>query len=458
MKTYGKHDNIRACRVTALAFTLVFVFIPLLCVYFATPVAAVPRAAVTAENIGIDTQHIKSAYLYNIENDFIICSYNADDAVYPTSTAKIMTGILAIEALSGRLKEKVTVTAEMLEGVGGNNIKLVAGEEISIESLLYAMLAGGANDAAQVLAILVAGTVDEFVAKMNRRAADLGAENTHYTNPSGVHNSEMYTTARDTVTIALEAYKLPLFMTITSTSKYVIDETNKSEFRSFYNKNFMVSSSGALKYYYKNAAGMNSGATSQGGYCLVTTAQREGLTYLAVVMGADVDEEKDKIYSYTEAATLLDYAFESYGNIKLIDSGSVICEIPVELSGTADYVTLVTADSMYMYLPTDTDLETEIKFSRKTSFDSLTAPVAEGAVAGVLTVMYHDEIIGNIDLVTTVAIARSEFLYTLEQIEDFATGRFFITFIISTVLLTVLYIFGKAIYLHRKTKHRGRYI
>ncbi len=439
-----------ALRLLALIFAVFFVFST------AVTASAASVGDAYASEIGIETSHIKGAYLYNIENDFTVLAYAADDTVYPTSTVKIMSGILVIEQLSSRMSEQVTVTAEMLDGVGGNTLtpSLKEGEIISIRDLLYAMLVGGANDAAHVLAVTVAGSVEAFVDMMNVRAAELGAVGTHYTNPSGIHDSEMYTTVSDTAKIALHAYSLPNFMEITSTTKYVIDETNLSEYRNVYNRNYLLSTSSVMKYFYTDAAGMNAGSTSLGGSCVVTTAQRDGLTYLAIVMGADTDEDNDIVYSYTECKKLLDYAFSSYGNIELVKEGEIICEIPVTLSGTTDYVTLVTKESMSMYLPTSTDLETEITRSYKTSFDSIEAPVAAGEVAGVMTVMYNGEIVGNIELITTVAVARSEFLYTLEQIKSFGTSRFFIATIIAAFVLTVLYVVFKAIYLHRKKTRR----
>lgn len=438
-------------RCTALVFAVFF-----LSVFLSQSVAAL-KGEVSADEIGIETEKIKGAYLYNIDNDLTITSYAESDTVYPTATVKIMSGILALEALSGRLYENVTITEQMLDGVGGNNIGLEVGEVISVESLLYAMLVGGANDAAHALAVLVAGSVEDFVVMMNQRAIELGATSTHYTNPSGIHHSDQYTTVADTVKIALAAYNTPLYMEITSTSKYVIPETNKNEYRNVYSRNYLISTSSVLKYYYADAMGMNAGSTSQGGNCLVTTAERNGLTYLAVVMGAETDAETDTIYSYTECIKLLEYAFASYANTEIVTAGEIICEIPVTLSGTTDYVTLVTKSSMSMYLPTSTDLETEIKKSFKTNFEALEAPVTEGQVAGVLTVMYKDEIVGNIDLVTTVAVARSEFLYTLEQIKAFATGRFFISSVIAAVVITVLYVIAKAVYLHRKNRRRKWY-
>ena len=413
------------------------------------------RDAATPEDAELATDKIQAAYLYNIENDFAALSYRVDEVVYPTSTVKIMVGIIAIEQLGNNLDEVITVTEDMLRDVSGNSVGFEVGEELTVESLLYALLVGGANDAAAILAVRIAGSVSDFVVMMNERAEELGAKSTHYTNPSGIHDDNMYTSVSDTAKIALAAYKMPLFMEMTSTSKYVIPDTNKSQYRNVYNRNSLVRPDS--RYFYDDAAGMNAGATSIGGYCVVTTAQRDGLSYLAIVMGADEDEENDVVYSYTEAAKLLDYAFESYANITLVEEGELITEIPVTMSGTTDYVQLVTAGSLTLYLPTSTDIEKEVTRSRKTNSDSLTAPVAEGQVAGVLTVLYNDEIVGNVDLVTTVAVARSDFLYTLEEIKSFATGRFFIAAVISAVVLTVLFVLGKAVYLHNKTKYRGRY-
>ncbi len=440
-------------RLLALSFACLFALLAA-----PVPVGAISsRDAATPDDVGLETEHIGGAYLYNIENDFAALSYNANETLYPTSTVKIMTGIIAIEQLGDKLSEVVTVTEDMLAEAAGNKIGFEVGEELTVEQLLYAMLVGGGNDAAHILAVRIAGSVDEFVGMMNRRALEIGANATHYTNPSGLHDYDMYTTVSDTVKIALEAYKLPLFMEMSSTSKYVIDKTNKSEYRNVYNRNYLVASNSVSKYFYPDASGMNSGSTAQGGYCLVTTACRDGLTYLAVVMGAGVDSEHDSIYSYTEARKLLDFAFNTYGNITIVKQGEVICDIPVTMSGTTDFVSLVTADSLILYLPKDADLEHEITQSRKTIYDSLTAPVAEGQRAGVLTIMYNDEIIGNVDLITTVAVARSEFLYTLERIKSFATGRFFIAALISAVVFTVIFVLAKAVYLHNKTKYRGRY-
>ena len=117
----------------------------------------------------------KGIYLYNLENNKAVYSLNVEEQIYPTSTVKIMTGILAIENLSGRLDETITVTAEMLSEVRGNNIGLAAGEMVTIDSMIRALLVNGANDAAYVLAYTISGSAQEFVTQMNTKAKELGA-------------------------------------------------------------------------------------------------------------------------------------------------------------------------------------------------------------------------------------------------------------------------------------------
>ena len=138
------------------------------------------------------------AYLYNFENDAVLYEMNPDERIYPASTVKLMTGILAMEALGDTPDRTITVTAEMLNKVVGNNMGLKAGEVVTVKDMLYGLLLNGANDAAQVLAVTVSGSVSDFVDAMNEKAQYLGAYNTFYTNPTGMHSDAMITTVSDT--------------------------------------------------------------------------------------------------------------------------------------------------------------------------------------------------------------------------------------------------------------------
>lgn len=400
-------------------------------------------------------ENIRGAYLYNIENNQIVYERNIHESVYPASTVKIMTALVAEERLAGRLAETVTVTAQMLNGVTGNHVGLKAGEQISIENLFYALLVRGANDAAHVLACLCAGSVDAFVALMNQKAAELGAGDTIYKNPSGMHHDEMVTTVADTAKIALAAYQSPFIMAVSSTAKHVIPATNLSEQRTIFNRNYLIAKNEEVKYYLASARGLNAGSTQEGGYCLVSTAQKDGLTYLCVVMGGESDESNN--YAFAAGKALFTWAFNSFGYVNVIDPSKRICEIPVTLSTEADFVSLVPRDSLTVYLPLDINLEEDLHYSWKVTYSVLNAPVYEGQEAGYLTVSYGERMLGSVPLVTTNGVTRSDFKYALHQIEAFTRSRFFLAAVVSGGCFTVLYVFIKAVYRARKSnKLRSR--
>ena len=395
-------------------------------------------------------EHAGGAYLYNFENDVVLYSVNEDARIYPASTVKIMTGILAVEALGDQPDRQITVTAEMLHKVVGNNISLDVGEIVTVDDMLHALLVNGANDAAQVLAVTVGGSVDGFVTMMNEKAQLLGAYNTYYTNPTGMHNEAMVTTVADTAAIAKYACGLPRFTEITSVTKYVMDETNLADYRNLFNRNSQLSKFYDTRYYYPDAIGLNAGYTVQSGYCLVSVASREDLTYLAIVMSAEGTE--DGIYSYKNVNALLDWAFEAYGYREVLSASTRVCEMHVALSSTVDYVTLVPATSLVRYLPTDLD-PAVITVSYNTYDESLTAPVEAGQVCGIVTVTAGDEILGSADLIATSSVTRSEFLFFLERIKGFTSSRFFRATIVFVILFSIAYVLISA---HRREQRVRR--
>ncbi len=386
-----------------------------------------------------EIEHAAAAYLYNFENDRVLFEYKSKERVYPASTVKIMTAIVAFEYYDGRLDEQITVTQAMLDEVNGNKIGFSAGEVVTVRQMLSCMLVNSANDAAIILAMSCAGTIENFVEMMNDKAARLGAYDTYYTNPTGMHSDAMITTAEDTAAIAKYAYSIPGLIEITSTPKYVMEATNVSDYRNIYNRNCMVSNYYSLDYYYNGVIGLNAGATSQGGYTIAAVAEdaEQGLTYLAVVLGGD--EVDGKFYSYVNAANLFDWAFKAYGYAEVLSPGKMVCEIPVKLSSTLDYVTLVPSEAITVYLPTDVNFEQEIRYSYNTYSDYLDAPVESGDEAGVITVMYGDEILGSCQLVTTSSVTRSEFLYFLDRVKQFTESRFFRGSLAAAVVLSIAY-------------------
>lgn len=412
---------------------------------------SIPSAALEDPTVS----NAKGIYLYNLENNKAVFTQNAEEQVYPTSTVKIMTGILAIENLSDRLDENITVTASMLSAVSGNNIGLAAGEIVTIDSMIRALLVNGANDAAYVLAYTVSGSTEEFVTLMNTKAKELGAHHTHYTNPTGMHDENMYTTAEDTAQIAKYAYGLDLFMEATSSVRYSMPATNTSSARTLHNRNCLLSVYYDKNYYNDQARGMNAGSTPQGGHCAVTAATNGELTYIAVVMGADTIN--GQIYSYINITNLLKWAFDSFTYTQILSPEQIVCEIPVTLSTAVDYVTLVSTDTLRVYLPADVNVEDEIEISYSTNSKELQAPVQEGQVVGTVTAIYQGNILGTSQLVATTDITRNDLLYGLYKIEQFTKSRFFIITLIAAVIFTLIYIFGTAILRQKKGRKRMRF-
>ena len=395
-----------------------------------------------------------AAYLYNLENEKELYKLNADEKVPPTSTVKLMTGIVALETLRDRLEETVTVTEAMMAKVVGNKIGLKVGETVVIKDMLGALLVNGANDAAYVLAYTAAETLEDFILLMNKRANELGAHNTHYTNPTGMHDENMYTTAADTALIALHAYNLEQFMDFAALLKYTVSETNMNSAKTVYNRNCLLSLYYEDDYYYKKARGMNAGSTAEGGYSVVTTATDGEITYLAVVLGSQ--KVDDVIYSYVNATNLIEWAFASFIYLDVLSPEQIMCEIPVTLATGIDHVTLVASDSLSVYLPADTDIEKEITFSWTANDSELQAPVKKGQIAGRVTVLYNGDPIGTSDLITTADIERNDVLYALNNISEFTKSPFFIATLVCIVVFSIVYVLGKAFILKKRSQKRYR--
>lgn len=387
-------------------------------------------------------------YLYNFENDTVLYEKGEmSNPVYPTSTVKIMAGITAIEELGEEgLSKTVTVTEEMLAAALGNKVGFDAGEIVSAEQMLNAMLVNGANDAAIILAHIVAGGVEDFVLMMNEKAVEIGALSTSYANPTGMHSEAMYTTTADTVTVAKYAYENPLFMEIVSRQMYQMDATNTSGERKLYNRNCLMSKYYRSEYYYDYAMGMNAGSTTQGGYASVSVARSPDglLTYLCVIMGAEAvpaetEGGRDRLTNYTGAIEMFNWAFRSYGYRDVLSPGTVVCEVPVKLSSTADYITLVPKEKLSVFLKADVDIKKEIKITSTTD-DDISAPIIKGQKLGSAKVVQGDVELGRVDLIATSDISRSEFLSALERIGKFTKSKFFIATVISAAVLSVVYV------------------
>lgn len=254
-------------------------------------------------DVGVNTQQelipmisARNAVLINQETGEVMYQKQADAKAYPASTTKIMTALAALsicEEVGAKLEQMVIVPKEATV-VEGSSIYLKAGEKISIEQLLYGLMLQSGNDAATAIAMTLGGTEENFIARMNGKAQELGCTNTHFTNPSGLHNDDHYTTARELGIIAQEAMKNKWFRKVVATENW----------KNYYNKNKTV-------HQYKGATGIKIGFTETSGRTLVASTKRGGAELICVVLS-------DGNW-FNDAYNLMDYGFKLIGIAEPVD-------------------------------------------------------------------------------------------------------------------------------------------
>ena len=260
---------------------------------------------------------------------------NMDQVLYPGATVKVMTTLLALE--NTQLSDQVTMTATGVSGVtdGGANISAQIDEVFTVEQCLYAIMLASANDVALQLAEHIGGSVDGFVQMMNARATELGCTNTVFTNPTGLPDENQHTTAHDMALIMKAAADNESFQTIASTASYTIPATNVSGGDRVLTNNFsMLTNTNAA--YYQYCTGGREGYTEASGSTLVCSAQKNGITLIAVVLQGTSGT------TTPEAASLLNYGFDNFNMLSLGDNDFNMLsggDVYVPVGTTADALT-----------------------------------------------------------------------------------------------------------------------
>lgn len=316
---------------------------------------------------------------------------DADTVRYPASTTKIMTLLIALENIDD-LDSMISIPREANQYPEGSSlVGLYTGEEMSWRTLLNVFFICSGNDAGIAIAVLLAGSEEEFADMMNARAQELGCTSTHFTNPHGFHDPDHYTTARDMGKIALEAMKNEEFRTIASTTNYTIPANNKrSEATTKWTKNqFIARNDPAMEYKYQYGTGIKTGYTSKAGQCFVGSASRDGVDLISVVFFSSTDGK------WIDSIRLMEYGFTTY---KSFDPVALYAQSPLEVS-VSDFasddpsggVVRLDISSSYAYPICATadelaSINSGFQSMLSTSFTrELKAPVSQGEVMGTLT-------------------------------------------------------------------------
>lgn len=245
---------------------------------------------------------------------------NANEKLYPASTTKILTAIIAIENCDLNATTTVSKTAVLSVPPGYSSSYLSEGEVISIKDLLTVLLVHSANDAGFVLAEYISGSTESFSELMNKKASEIGCQNSNFLNPSGIHNSDHYTTAYDLALIARYCMKNETFRNIVCQSSCIIEPTNKYGERKYLTTNDLLNPSS--KYYMEDCIGIKTGFTSQAQSCLVAGFSKDDLELICVILGGNYLENGDRA-TFTDAHTLYDYGYKNYCLKTIFSKGDI---------------------------------------------------------------------------------------------------------------------------------------
>lgn len=395
-----------------------------------------------------DSAEIQSVYFVNLENDLVLHQKQADTPQFPAASVKIMTGLIACRQLEGRLDETVTITAAMLAGASGRQMKspLQVGEIVTVRDLLYATICGSYNDAATVLACYTSGSVSDFVEDMNAEAERIGAVNTHYTNPTGLHDAAMVTTAYDTAKITRAALDIPLYQAICAAHSYDMPATNLSPARSYGNRNDLLDNTYQNQYYAPNCYGVSAGYTDEGGGCVVGLWKSGGASNLCVLMGSrDANGTADDAPAYNYARDLFNWARDQFSYRAVIPEDYVFDEVKVALTGTSKSRTeLTAAKGLSLYLPRRLDVE-QLSVTYRLHDGSLSAPLTAGHEVGVAVVSLtgqntSDTVLGTVPVTVKEAYAINPFLRGMSAFRRYLTSRAFVAAVICFTILLLVYL------------------
>lgn len=371
-------------RILSTILSICFCFI-----WFSLSAQALP-AAETAIPVYPGEPDALSCILMDAKTGAVLYEHNADAALPPASVTKVMTMLLVFEAIdSGRLNlTDIVRVSETAAEMGGSQIFLAPGEEMKVDDLLKGLIVSSANDAAVALAETICGSEEAFVIRMNERAAELGMKNTHFENTNGLDDTteNHVTSARD---IAIMSRELMRHEKVFDYTTIWMDTIR--------NGTFGLSNTNRLIRFYKGATGLKTGSTSKAKFCISATAERDGLSLIAVIMGSPTRDTRNAL-----AASLLDFGFANYGcyrspaenmpEIRITGGvGNTLASVKEEFSVTLEKGKMA-------------DVEMRVDMPEK-----LEAPIAKGEKIGTVTYLSGGKEIGTADILAEHAVEKITF-------------------------------------------------
>ncbi|WP_353095857.1 D-alanyl-D-alanine carboxypeptidase family protein [Tissierella praeacuta] len=334
---------------------------------------------VYGENLNLSAE---SCILIDSESGRVLYERDAHRKMPMASTTKIMTALVALE--KGNINDKVVIKNESV-GVEGSSIYLREGEVISLKDMLYGLMLRSGNDAAEAIALHISGNIDDFVSLMNEKAKSIGALNTNFKNPHGLHDDLHYSTAYDLALITKAAFSYEEFANIVGSKSHLADRVENNY---FYNKNKTL-------WQYERGDGVKTGYTTKSGRCLVSSANKNGMRLIAVCLRAGD--------WFNDNYKLLDYGFDNYKQSFIYDKGQFIKKADVG-NGNKEHVNLVTEKSLFY--PLKEGEREKVKISVDIPND-IEAPIEKGDKIGYICTYLDGQLVDKSDLIAKSSIKRT---------------------------------------------------
>ena len=360
------------------------------------------------ENNSELAKEAKSAIMIEASTGSVIYEKNSHEELPMASMTKIMTMLIIMENIdNGKLKLTDEVTAsEHASSMGGSQIFLEPGEKMTVEEMLKGIAIGSGNDAAVAMAEKIGGTEEGFVKMMNDKAVELGLKNTHFDNACGLDSDNHYSSSYDMAMISKELVKHKKILEYTGTYEdYLRKDSNNS---------FWLVNTNKLVRFYQGVDGLKTGFTNKAGYCITTTAMKDGMRLITVVMG-----EPSSSVRNSETTSMLDYGFNLYKVNRLISTDTVINKALVEF-GKEEIVNIVpVTDINVLSLKSDSDIKPKYKYNLK----SIKAPVKVGDIVGNVDIYENDTKVNSVELTVEEDIDKVNiFIAILREFRDIVLG------------------------------------
>ena len=335
-----------------------------------------------------------SSILIEASTGKVLMEQNSNEKMYPASMTKMMTLLIAMEKIDSnniKFDDKVVVS-ENASKMGGSQVFLNVGEEITVLDLIKSICISSANDSAVALAEYIGGTEEKFVGLMNRKAKELGLTSTNFTNVHGLHDDNHYSSANDMAIIAGELIKHKKILEFTSIYEDYLKKNDGSSI-------WMVNTNKLIRYY-KGMDGLKTGFTNESKYCLTATASRNDMRLISVVMGEETSEKRSK-----DTTELLDYGFNNYRIKTIMKKNADLGKAKVKY-GKEDYVELKLVEDVNDLI----SIDDTGKYSYKIKVDQLKAPLKNGEIVGYLILDKDNNTINKYPITIKKDIKKANFL------------------------------------------------